>query len=451
MSFIGPSNAQPSRSHSVERAVNLIPCPVESDDRVSAVYRDFPGLILKADLGGAIRGAIKTNGRSFVVAGTSILEVSSTYTTTNRGTIGGSGWCEFAAIQNYIAVTNGPSLYVMERTGSTFAAVAGYPGGNRIDSLNEYLLYIESDSGRFGWCNVGDATTIDALSFATAESSPDDVVSMVVSNEEIILIGKDGAEVWSNVGGDEVFARRTAAIEVGTESAFAVRCMDNSVFWPGSSEKYGQGVVFRLNGYTPARISTRWVEQKLAGRDLSEAYAFTFQDEGNSLYVLQVPGLDTTLAYDALTNRWFEIADFVDGDFTRWRGDVHLFANNVHLFGDDDGKLYQLDRNTHTNAGDTLCRSRIPPVISAKNQRRLTLSEFELICDKGNGGSMMFRMSPDNGASWGNWSTISLGAIGEYSKAVKRHRNGSGKNIVIELRVTDDVPWNPADLNLVVV
>jgi hypothetical protein len=61
---------------------------------------------------------------------------------------------------------------------------------------------------------------------------------------------------------------------------------------------------------------------------------------------------------------------------------------------------------------------------------------------------MLMRVSGDNGASFGSWREISLGEIGEYDKQVKAHRCGSGKNIVIELRVTGDHEWNPADLNV---
>lgn len=449
LSLVGPSSQQPSRVHGVGRAVNLVPCPIEADDRLRAVYRDFPGLTQMVDLGGAIRGAIKTNGRSFVVAGTSILELHSDYTTTNRGSLPGTGWCEFAAIQNFVVVTNTSGMYAMDRiSGTTFNVVASYPGGPRIDSLNEYILFIHADSGRFGWCNVGDATTIDALSFATAESSPDDLIALIVSNEEVLLIGRDGTEAWANVGGDEVFARRTAAIEAGTESPYSARALDNSVFWVGSSEKFGQGAVYRLNGYTPARISTRFIEQQLSGIDLSDAYAFTLQDEGNALYVLQVPGLTTTLVYDVLTGLWFEAAELVDGDYERWRGDVHLFAHNIHLIGDADGKLYKLDKDAHTNAGDALCRSRVLPVISSKSRNRIRLAGFSVLCDVGYGGEMMVRISGDNGAAWGSWRTASLGEIGEYSKRVKMHRCGSGLDIVIELRVTSNVPWNPADVDV---
>ena len=234
-------------------------------------------MTLKA-LTGAIRGAFRTNGRSFIVNGSAISELSSSYTTTSRGTVSGSGWCDFAGNQTQIAVTDGVYLYVMERSGSSFSAVSGYPGGDRIDVLNEYLIFIERGTGRFGWTNVGDAATIDALDFATAERSPDDLKAAIVTNGEVLLLGTDSGEIWHNVGGDEVFARNNSAtIEAGTQSPYTVRRLDNSVFWVGSSEQFGQGLVYRLNGYTDVRISNRWIEQLLAGLDLSEAYAFTLQ------------------------------------------------------------------------------------------------------------------------------------------------------------------------------
>jgi hypothetical protein len=409
-------------------------------------------LTLKATLGGAIRGALRTNGRSFVVAGSSILELASNYATTSRGTVSGSGWCDFASNQTQIAVTDGSSLYVMERTGSAFSSVAGYPGGDRIDVLNEYLLYIERGTGRFGWTNVGDASVIDALDFATAEASPDNLKAVIVTNGEVLLLGTDSGEIWHNVGGDEVFARNNSAtIEAGTQSPFTVRRLDNSVFWVGSSEQFGQGLVYRLNGYTPARISTRWVEEKLAPLDLSEAYAFALQFEGHSWYVLQVPGLDTTLVYDVLTGLWHEWSDFVDGDHIRHRADVHVFHGADHVVGDADGKLYKLDTEASSNAGDALCRSRVLPNITSPDGRILRFPELECICDKATGGTMLLRWSNDNGATWGSWHQISLGATGDYKARVRKMALGSSRNRVFELRVTDAVKWNPIDVIMRVV
>lgn len=448
MAFVGPSYPLSSRVASVERAVNLVPVPIESPNAARRIgYRDVPGLTLKATLGGAIRGALRTNGRSFVVAGSSVLELDSSYATASRGTVGGSGWCDFASNQTQIAVTDGTSLYVMARSGSTFGLVSGYPGGDRIDVLNEYLLYIDRDTGRFGWSNVGDASVLDALDFATAESSPDNLTAVIVTNGEVLLLGTDSGEIWHNVGGDEVFVRNNSAtIEVGTQSPFTVRRLDNSVFWVGSSEQFGQGLVYRLNGYTPVRISNRWVEEQLAGLDLSGAYAFTIQFEGHSWYVLQVPGLSTTLVYDVLTGLWHEWAELVDGDYEPHRADAHLFHGADHVVGDSDGRLYKFDSDVSSNAGDELCRSRVLPNITSPDGKLIRFAELECICDKATGGTMLLRWSNDNGATWGSWHQISLGDTGNYKARARKLALGSSRNRVFELRVTDAVKWNPVDV-----
>lgn len=442
--FTGPSLPL---GRSTERAVNLIPSPVESANAARrTAFVDLPGLVLKASLGGAIRGALRSNGRSFVVAGSSILEVASGYTTTTLGSVSGSGWCDFAGNQTQVAVTDGSSLYVMPRTGASFTAVTNYPGGPRIAVLNEYLLCTEPGSGRFWWSDVGDATAIDALSFATAEGSPDDVVCVVVSNEEAVLFGLSGTEVWHNVGGDEVFARR-AVIEVGCKSPYTPRNLDNSVFWVGFSEDSGLLSVYRLNGYTPQRIATEWVEKRLATVDVTQAYGFAMHIEGRAQYWLQCPGLDTTMVYDVKSGLWFEAAELVDGDYARHRADVH-FHHGAHIVGDAEGKLYEMTSEASDNAGDVLCRDRVMANITAPDGRLMRFPSLECVCDVGQGGTMLLRWSSDNGKTWGSWHDVSLGAIGQFKHRPRKMALGSARNRVYQLRVTDAVSWNPVDVIL---
>ena len=61
---------------------------------------------------------------------------------------------------------------------------------------------------------------------------------------------------------------------------------------------------------------------------------------------------------------------------------------------------------------------------------------------------MLLRWSDDNGANWGNWHEISLGAIGNFNARVRKLANGMSRNRVYQMRVTDDVPWNPLDVNV---
>jgi hypothetical protein len=447
MVAIGPSYALRNRSGPKQRAVNLIPVPVEAPGEPTRnAFKDFPGLVEFADLGGSIRGAINSNGRVLVVSGGYLLELASDGSSTSLGSIAGTSWADFAANATQICVTDGSSLYVLNRATNALTLATGYPGGPRIAVLNEFLFGIESGSGRLWWSNVGDASVIDGLSFATAESSPDNLTACIVSNEELLLIGKSTIEPWRVIGGDDVVTKTGRVIEVGSESPFSVRRLDNSVFFVGSSEEFGQGVVYRLNGYTPQRISTRAEEEMLSGIDLSDAYAYSMVFEGNAMYCLQVPALDTTMVYDVASRMWSEAAELVNGEYAKHRGNVHLFAFNKTLVGADDGKLYQLDATASSNAGDVLCRSRVMPVAQRPDAKRIRFPELQVICDTGAGGNLMVRWSDDGGNQWGDWEYISLGDIGNFDQDVSLHAMGSAHRRVYELRVTDDVPWNPSDV-----
>lgn len=446
----GPSYSLRNRSGPKQRAVNLIPVPVEAGNEANrSAFKDMPGLVLFADLGSEIRGGINSNGRVLVATGSSLLELASDGATTNRGSIGGgSTWIDFAANATQICFTDSSSLYVLNRSTNALTTTADYPGGPRIDVLNEFLFMVDDTSGRVWWADVGDATNIDGLSFATAESAPDNLTACIVSNEELLLIGKSTIEPWRVVGGDEVIAKTGRVIEIGSASPYSVRRLDNSVFFVGSSEQYGQGVVYRLNGYTPQRISTRAEEEKLSGLDLSGAYAFSFLFEGDSFYALQVPGLDATLCFNLLSGMWFEAAELVNGDYAKWRANVHVPAFDKNLVGDEDGKLYYMSATTSNNDGDALCRSRLMPVIEAQQGKRLIHSKLQCTCDTGAGGTMMVRWSDDNGQNFGSWEYISMGEIGEFETRVQLHRLGSADRRIYELRVTDNVPWNPSDIKV---
>lgn len=444
----GPSYSLRNRSGSRQRAVNLIPVPIEASGEVArTAFKDWPGLVLFANIGLPIRGGYTSNGVTIVVAGSSIYRVDAYGSTTVVGALtSSSGPVDFDSTQTQICITDGLNLYVIDRTTNALTITTGYPGGVRLAVLSEYLFMVERNSGKFWWSDIGDASTIDGLSFATAEASPDTLTACIVSSEELLLFGRSTIEPWRVVGGDDPVAKTGRVIEVGSESPHSIRRLDNSVFFVGSSEEFGKGIVYRLSGYTPQRISTRAVEEKLSGKDLSNAVGLVFTFEGDSFYVLQVPGLDTTLVYGVMSGMWFEVAEFVDGAYQPWRGAVHVFGHGHNLIGSSDGKLYRLDAEAKTNAGDVLCRSRVMPEMRDKAGKWLRFPELRCFCDTGSGGWLMVRWSDDGGNQWGDWEHIHLGDVGNYGHEVSMHAMGSSDRRVYELRVTDPVPWNPSDV-----
>lgn len=447
--FIGPSYQLASRPASVQRTVNMIPVPLEpGNERTEFVFKDLPGLTLFADLGGVARGAINVNGRVFAVAGGQLKEILSNGNTVSLGPLGtSSGPVDMQANTEQLIFTDGLLLYVMDLESNALQTVPAYPGGKRIGYIDQYLVYLMADSQRFGWSALGDATSLDALDFASAEGSPDNLVSLLVDHRELWLFGVDTVEVWINTGSEAVFERNPGAfIEFGCAAAHSPQRLDNSVYWLGKGAGGGYAV-YRAQGYAPQRVSTRAIEELLTGLDLSGARAFTYQQDGSSFYCLKVPGLPTVWCFDALSGLWTERAELQDGEYIQHRAECHVFAFNRNMVGGSDGKLYILDPEAHSLNGDVLVRDRVAPVMSLPARKRIRYSRAELVSDKGHGGAAMLRWSDNNGATWGNWHQASLGALGDFMAPTRWNRLGSAVDRVFHLRCTDNVGFNPVDLH----
>lgn len=444
--FVGGSYALPVRfpGRFTSRTVNLIPLPVE-DGSQRRIFKDLPGLTVFANIGGGTyRGGKNVLGRMFVVIGATLYEVFSGGTYTSRGTLSTStGLVDMDFNTTQLGISDASNLYVLTLATNAFASVASYPGGGRFQYLNQYGLFRHRDSGKFGWTDLANFASINALSFATAERSPDNTVGVLADHGEVLIGGTESFEVWSSVPTEDVFQRNDGAqIETGLAAEFTLQDLDGSVFWL-SQDSRGQGHVMKMAGYQPSVVSTEAITQQLQDIDLSSAYAFTMSLDKSQFYCLQVPALSTTLVYDTFTGLWHEWAELVNGDYTKHRAIGHVYAFNKHIVGNDSGVLYYFDSTKSTNAGDTLVRDRIFPDEALPSQTRKFYSSLELSCETGRGGVVSYRSSNDGGASWGSWRQRSMGAIGQRLQRVKWDRDGSARDRVRHIRVTSDVPFNP--------
>lgn len=444
--FVGPSYNLRSRTADLQRTIGMIPMPLEpGNERAGWVFKDIPGLVVGWDFGAGnpVRGGFSLNGRTFVVAGPTLWELFSDGNKLSRGTLGSDvGMVGMCANSTQLVFSDGFSLYVMTlSTNSLHSQI--YPGKARIDYINQYIVFVTRSSQQFGWTNIGNALTIDPLDFASAESSPDNLVGLLVDHREILLFGGNSTENWSGTTTADIFARNPGvAIEEGLAAEFASAKLDSTVYFLASSSR-GQGRVYKLTGYIPVVVSTAAIEERLSGIDLSGATAFAIEMERSKLFCLYVPGLDSTLVFDALTNEWHEWCDLVDGERQPHRARMHLFAFNNHYVGADDGKLYRLDPTVSTNNGDPLLRERITTVSATPGRDRVHYQYFDLTCDRGTGARVAFRYSTDGGARWSNWRTKSVGALGVYDKPVRWKRLNAGRDIVLQVRMTDNAPFNP--------
>lgn len=437
----------------IERHIGYMLKKTEPAQEKAGFYREqVPGLTLLATLAGPIRGMYWADTRCFVVAGSVLYELSSSFAAAARGTLATStGWVEMAHGLYDLMIVDGQNGYIFGLASGSFARITApaFYGSKRVSNLDGKFQLVRPDTQQFYWTTgVDQGNTYDALDFASAEGAPDNIVAHLVDHRELWFFGVSSTEVWSPYpNGEQVYARNNgAAIEVGCAAAMTPRKIDNTIYWMGY-DKLGQGIVWSAggsSGYTPIRISTQDLEDQVAKlTDVSGSYAWTYQDAGQTFYCLQIPGLESTWVYDASVQKWHERVDLDGANLKRWRADCHVFAFGVHLCGDSDGNVYEIDPYSYTNEGDPIYREWTTPHQADPAQRRVFYSSAVLdmtvgYTDSAVAPSIEMRYSNDAGQTWSAWSPRSTGKVGEYSKRVKWDNLGSGRNRVFQFRTTDD-------------
>jgi hypothetical protein len=338
--------------------VNLFPEIIPEGGKEPGFLNRAPGLRLLANMGdGPIRGLWQFGGYAYAVSGNVLYKLDSLFRPTVLGTVSGSpGPVSMSdnGTQLFIAC-NGPS-YIYNSLTDQFVQITDpdFPGAVTVGYLNGYFVFNEPNSQRVWITELLDGQSIDPLDFASAEGSPDGLVSTLISHKEAWLFGTNSVEVWYDSGAADfpLTPVQGAFNEIGCIAAFSVAKLDNGIFWLGADAR-GQGIVYRANGYTAQRVSTHAIEWQIQQyENMTDAIAYTYQQDGHAFYVLIFPSANTTWVFDVATSMWHERAAFINGDFTRHRSNCQMSFNGEVVVGDHElGNIYAFDLNVFTDDG----------------------------------------------------------------------------------------------------
>lgn len=448
--FLGGSGTQRSVTVNSSRTVNLYPV-MDPEGKAQIALYGTPGLTRFAETAaGDGRGLYEAAGRLFAVVGATLYEIAASGTATARGALASaSGAVSMADNGLHLVIVDGVHGYKLTLATNAFEQIADedWPRANRIAFQDGYFLINDVGSGRFFVTSLY-GTDVDPLDFASAEGAPDPLVSLLCDHRELWLFGDESTEVWYNSGGaDFPFSRLDGAfVETGCAAPHSVAKMDNAVFWL-TKDKRGQGHVVRAQGYQPQIISSRAVEYAIQSYgDISDARAYTYQQEGHAFYVLSFPSADRTWVYDAATNLWHERM-YWDGAEHRHRGACYAFAFSRHMVLDhSNGRVYELDLDAYSDDGDEIRAIRRTQHQAAQG-KRLFWSALQIDCEAGVGRSsgqgsdpqMMLRWSDDGGKTWSNEHWRSMGQQGEYKRRAIWRRLGQSRDRVYEVVISDPV------------
>jgi hypothetical protein len=516
--ILGSSYVIRSVNAADNRMVNLYPEVVPEGGKEPAYLQRCPGLALRTNIGtGPIRGLWSLGNYLYVVSGNEMYKLNSNYVQQGQnqllledgffilledgstvlmenqalpslGVVSGTGPVSMADNGTQIFVAANPDGYIYNTATDAFQQITDpdFPGAVTVGYLDGYFVFNEPNSQRVWVTSLLDGLSVDPLDFASAEGSPDGLVSLIIDHREAWLFGTNSVEVWYNSGDADFPLTRIqgAYNEIGCIAPYSVAKMDNSVFWLGADAR-GQGIVYRANGYQGIRVSTHAVEFAIQGYgDLTDAVGYTYQQDGHTFYVLNFTNADTTWVFDAATGAWHERAGFRNGDFKRHRGNNHARFNGEPIVGDyQNGKLYAFNLDVYADDGQTqkwLRRWRALPT-GANDLKRTAHHSLQIDCETGVGLSgydfldydylgtealqilqtesgedlildytattganpqLMLRWSDDGGHTWNGERTTSMGRTGQYGTRAIFRRLGMTLKLrdrVYEVSGTDPV------------
>lgn len=453
IAIIGPAAEAKSRNVQADRRVNLY--AEQAENRTLSLY-PRPGLVLWATIGtGPIRGQIVAGGYLWAVSGASLYRMTTAGVGTLIGTVSGSGAVAMAENGTQIMIGCGASLgYVVTLATSALTLITDpdFVGAHWIAFLDGYFLFGLTGSSQFYGTALYNANSIDALHFASAEGAPDAIVTGIVDHRELLVFGTGTMQGFRNTGaaGFPIESIEGAFMEHGCAARLSVVKIDNSGFFLGQDDK-GAGIVWRIEGFSPIRISNHGVEEAISKwPDIADAYAWSYQLKGHTYYVLSSSSGNQTWEYDCASQTWTELSSRspTTTQQNRHRGANHAFFGGNHIVGDHtSGILYRMDSTVATDNGDLI--SQIFECQMPRNEnKRMFMQRLELVCETGIGlvsgqGSnpqAMLQISRDGGHTWGNERWCSLGAIGQYTARTFWTRLGQGRQMVARIVVTDPVP-----------
>ncbi len=454
--FVGASYAARVKNLDAQQCINLYPEAGGPNSKNIAALIGTPGLSLWLTLaGGCVRGVMRvTPALAVVVVGPNVYTVNTAGVSTLRGNIpDGTTPVSMANNGQAAMIVTGPTGHALDLNTFVLTQITdvAFQGADKVDFVDGYFVFNKPGTGQFQITQLY-STDIDDLGFATAEGSPDLLISLIVDHREVWLFGENSTEVYFNSGNaDFPFERiQGAFIEQGCAAKNSVAKMDNRVFWLSSDDR-GHGMVMAAAGYTPQRISDHALEYAIGQMGtISDAVAYTYQQEGHSFYVLNFPTANQTWVYDAATNMWHQRAwrNPADGTLNRHRTACQMSFINENIVGDwENGNLYKLDLDVYTDNGALIPRIRTCPHLSDPDYRWQVFDELRidmrtgvgLVSGQGSDPQAMLQWSNDGGYTWSNEFWAPMGKIGERRVRAVWRRLGRSRDRVFRVVITDPV------------
>jgi len=424
--------------HGFEGAARLVNCYAEQmggDARSPTVIYPIEGLdpwLTPAD--GEIKCLLGTESYLYGVAGTSVFAIDSSDVITILGTVDDDE-CYMArnrrnpTTQVGLVVGTG-KYYTIEGTTMTLNTDADLPPPTSIDVKDGYFV-LPATFGRFFITGEDDATTISALDFGTAQRSPDAILRVIATENDVAIFGETSIEWWQNQPSSTASFPfvPVSSVDLGLRNSRAAAKLNREIMWVAND-----GTVRRMNGYSGDVISDPAVERaigSLSADDTIIASAWNVSDAGKTFFQIRSPYWCWVYDVDG-DMRWHERKSH---EMDTYRVTCHAEWRGLNLAGDgSSGTIYKVSRTYYSEGGYPIQMVvQTPPVDASPSPLFVSQLDVSVIPGQGTNTparpenetpSLIMSYSDDGGATWSTEQRRSMGQAGQSLTRVRYSRLG---------------------------
>jgi hypothetical protein len=340
-----------------------------------------------------------------------------------------------------------------DASGTLTASVLGGnpPQGKFVQELDYHLLIAGYNDLDFTWSDLEEPEVYPLLggelvnvNRVQKKKGDEKIENMIVFRREIYFFKTHSIEIWVNIGGELVFARRNF-IEKGCGAPYSIVQANDTLYWFGDD-----GQFYRLEGLQPRIISTPYWRELDPLKSKEKIHGFDFYPEA----VIRWISIENNRVfnYDYKHEVWSEDNLWQEGEWKVLPMNSHMVWEGEQYIGDykRTGKIFHWDKEHLTDNGDEIRVYRLFQFQLSPNGTFTRVNQLRLRVQRGQGRDgledpqLFLRWKMDHG-EWDFYEHRSLGLRGEYPPNVDVHNLGIGTEMSLEIVVTDPVYYLVTD------
>ncbi len=456
--FTGSSRDLDNEAANTARLVNCYREPVQAGGRTRYAIKSALGLRSYASVPAVMMHAMsEVNGSIYVAVGEGLYRVAGEGAGSLLAALPDDGNASIAGNTGKVCVVSDGRYFVWTGSALTEPTPGAFDVFGSVEFLGGYTILTEKDGRRFQWSALANPASLDALDFASAESTDAPIIRAFVVNDVLRLYKAEGVEFWQRTGlaTTEAFEQINGGQRDVGLKAFGLICrIPDGAFFVGSD-----GRAYVTGGLEQQPVSVPAVETAI--EYATPRRCIFWQDEGHAMAAIVFED-GPSWVYDLATGEWHERSGADGGP---WRAAATVKFAGRWLCGRDDGQIASFAR-VNEDLGVSLIRTaRSRPVMFQDDGASVSEMEFfarigvtrdrgfELLegdgdataLETGFGTTLLgtqadrtpgftVRVSRDGGFTWHRQRYLTFGGVGEYMHRLRLHALGQFRRpMVVEV------------------